>query len=141
MSTVVDTYVDKLEDSTRPIRLGWAVLVPVKLGELWHLFQPTALLANTNGTIDDVVKRSILEELFRHESSVLSGEKFDNPFPFAQHPLRASTFLTARAVGVTPLNAGIGAAGISRGINYGNNKARKVVKLAKQLIAFKNWEL
>jgi hypothetical protein len=138
MSTVVDTYVDELEESTRPPRLGWAVWVPTKLGELWHLFQLTALLVNTNGTGDDVVKRSI-GELFRHESLILSGEKFDNPFTFARDPLGAFTFLTARAAGAATSNGA--AAGISRGFNYGNNKAHNLIKIAKQLIVFKYCEL
>jgi hypothetical protein len=136
MSKVVDTYVESLEESIRPPRVGWAVWVPSKLGELSHLFQLTALLVNTNGTGDEVVKKSI-GELFRHVSSIRAGEKFDNPFTFAGDPCGAFSFLTARAA----LNAGSGAPGITRGFNYGNNKAHNLIKIAKQLIVFKYCKL
>jgi hypothetical protein len=82
------------------------------------------------------VKESI-GELFRHESSIRVGEKFDNPFTFARDLRGAFPFLTARAVGSKAFTAGSGTPGITRGFNYGNSKAQNLIKIAKQLIVFK----
>jgi hypothetical protein len=138
LSTAVDCYISNLPDFTKPSRLGWAAWVPTVPGDLWHLFQLTALLVNTNGTGDDIVKQSI-GELFMHQSSALGVVgNFDNPFTFARDPQGAFSFLTARGVGSTVL---IGEQGISKGFNYGNEKAKNLIKIAKQLIVFKYCEL
>jgi hypothetical protein len=89
MDKAARTYVQKLPDSMKPPRFGWAHWVPNRWGEPWHLFQLVALLVHTNGTGDDIVKMSI-GELFRHRSSVCSGRKFfDNPHTFARDPQKA----------------------------------------------------
>jgi hypothetical protein len=137
MSTAVNSYVGNLSESVKPPRLGWAVWVPSKHGELWHLFQLTALLVSTNGTGDEVVKKSI-GELFMHVSSVCAGKKFDNPFTFALDPLEAFLFLTARARGSAVSSV---SSGITCGLNYGNTKAHNLIKIAKQLIVFKYCQL
>jgi hypothetical protein len=137
LSCALDDYVNTLEESMKPPRAGWAHWVPSNVGDLWHLFQLTALLVNTSGTGDEVVKQSI-SELFRHTSSVCGG-KFDNPFTFARDPGGAFTFLNARAKGSTTVSHG--APGISHGFNFGTTKALNLIKIAKQLILYKYCDL
>jgi hypothetical protein len=85
------------------------------------LFQLTALLVNTNGTRDEVVKMFI-GELLLQDSSVCTRGEFDSAFTLAGG---STQFLTARTVGFTVSN---GASGIMRGFDHGN-----LIKTAKPL--------
>jgi hypothetical protein len=72
-----------------------------------------------------------MSELFLQESPVVVGS-------IARDTRGSFKFLAARVVGSTVSN---GDQSITRGFNYGNDKARNLIKVTKQLIVFKYCEL